>query len=314
MPTVTGPVLVAGESLVDVVLGPDGRTLEETPGGAPLNIAVGLARLGVPTQLLTAFADDPYGELIGRHLEDSGVDLHPGSTRAPRTSVARALLDARHQASYEFDVTWEPPPARLPDGCRAVHVGSLGTVVDPGAAAMRALAEQARSDGLVVSYDPNVRPVLLADVEDPWTDVRRHAAASAVVKMSDQDADYLQPGRDLDDMLDELLAEGDTLLAAVTRGEHGLRLATRSDRVDVAAPAVDVVDTVGAGDACMAGILAALHARDRLDLESLAELTAADLSATGSAAATVAALTCARRGANPPWLRELPRDWPPEPR
>lgn len=300
-----GVVLVAGEALVDVVVGPDGRTIEVTPGGAPLNIAVSLARLGVATDLLTSFGPDDHGDRVARHLQDSGVALQPGSRGAARTSVARALLDAHHQATYEFELWWDPPAGTLPADCRALHVGSLGTVTAPGDARMRDLAARARAAGVVVSYDPNVRPAVLADVADPWRDVRRHAAGAAVVKLSDQDAEHLQPGRPLDDLLDELLRGEHTRLAVVTRGEHGLRLATADQRVDVPAPHVDVVDTVGAGDACMAGLLAALHRRGQLDVSSLRTLTMGDLEAVGATAAAVAALTCARRGANPPWRREL---------
>lgn len=300
-----GSVLVAGESLVDVVIAPDGSTIDEAPGGAPLNIAVGLARLGVPTHLLTTFGGDAYGELVARHLDESGVIVQPGSRDGGPTSVARALLDADHHATYEFRLTWDPPKGTVPDDCEALHLGSLGTVVAPGAERMRSLAERARAAGLVVSYDPNVRPAVVDPGSDPWADVLALASGATVVKMSDQDADYLQPGRDLDDLLDEVLAGEHTRLAAVTRGEHGLRLAGPHHRVDVPAPTVDVVDTVGAGDACMAGLLAALHDHDRLRPEAIGALTAQDLHDVGTMAGVVAALTCARRGANPPWRREL---------
>jgi len=304
-PPCTGSVLVAGESLVDVVIGPDGQTIESAPGGAPLNIAVGLARLGVPTALLTSIGADEYGERVARHVHDAGVALHEGVHDSGSTSVARALLDDQHHATYEFALSWDPPEAVLPADCAAVHIGSLGTVISPGDARMADLAACARAAGVVVSYDPNVRPAVLGDVADPWSDVRRIAAGAAVVKLSDQDGEYLQPGRSLDDLLDTLLRGEHTQLAAITRGEHGLLLATENHRVHVPAPKVDVVDTVGAGDACMAGLLAALYQRGQLDRSSLRRLDATDLDAIGTMAARVAALTCARRGANPPWLAEL---------
>jgi fructokinase len=301
-------VLVAGESLVDVVVGPDGATLDVAPGGAPLNIAVGLARLGVPAHLLTSFGGDAYGDRVDRHLRASGVRLQPGSRAAARTSVARALLDTDHQATYAFDLCFDPPPGTLPTDCAAVHVGSLGTVTAPGAAAMRDLAVRAREAGLVVSYDPNVRPAVAGDEADPWCDVRRQAADAHVVKLSDEDAEHLWPGRAADEVLDLLLDGEETLLAVLTRGARGLRLATGDLRTDVPAPAVQVVDTVGAGDACMAALLAALRARRRLTRSGLRALSAADLEAVGSVAARVSALTCSRRGADPPWLRDLGDD------
>jgi fructokinase len=304
----TGSVLVAGESLVDVVVGPDGRSLESAPGGAPLNIAVGLARLGVPTHLLTSFGPDTHGERLADHLRASGVHLLPGSRGAARTSVARALLDENQQATYEFDLAFDPPRATLPADCAAVHVGSLGTVTAPGAAGMRDLAGRAREAGLVVSYDPNVRPTVLGDAADPWQHVRRHAHDASVVKLSDQDAAHLLPGRSADDVLDLLLEGEHTVLAVLTLGARGLRLATAAQRVEVPAPTVRVVDTVGAGDACMAAMLAALRARGRLTRSSLRTLSRADVEAVGGVAARVAALTCSRRGADPPWLSDLGDD------
>ncbi|MGH3365861.1 MAG: carbohydrate kinase family protein [Nocardioidaceae bacterium] len=309
--TPASSILVVGESLVDVVTGPEGATDQQafehvaTPGGAPLNVAVGLARLGVPTQLLTRFGRDANGERIARHLESSGVRLRPGSADARSTSVARARVDARQQATYEFELSWDPPSSAFPADCVAVHIGSLGTVVAPGAGVVEDLAAQARAASLVVSYDPNVRPSVLADVPDPWRDVRRWAAGATVVKLSDQDGAYLQPGRPVDDLLDELLSAEHTLLAVVTLGERGIRMATTTHRVDVPAPPTRVVDTVGAGDACMAGLLAALRGRGQLQRSAIGRLRVDDLRAVGSAAAAVAALTCSRRGADPPWLRDL---------
>jgi fructokinase len=303
-----GSVLVAGESLVDVVVGPDGQTLEAAPGGAPLNIAVGLARLGVPTHLLTSFGRDAHGDRLDAHLRDSGVRLQPGSRAAARTSVARALLDADQQATYEFDLAFDPPCPALPADCAAVHVGSLGTVTAPGAEGVLDLAARARAAGLVVSYDPNVRPTVLGDVADAWQQVRRLAAGAAVVKLSDQDAAHLLPGWPADAVLDELLEGEHTRLAVLTLGAEGLRLATAGQRVEVPAPAVGVVDTVGAGDACMAALLASLRARGRLTVPSLDTLGRADLEAVGGVAARVAALTCSRRGADPPRLRDLDDD------
>lgn len=302
------PVLVAGEALVDVVIGPDGETLDVAPGGAPLNVAVGLSRLDVPTHLLTTVADDEHGARVSEHLEESRVLLHPGSRASGRTSVARARLDEHRHASYEFDLSWDPPEPSLPDRCRAVHVGSLGTVLEPGAARITDLAARARAAGLVLSYDPNVRPTVLGDVSGAWEQVRRIAAVATLVKLSDEDAHHLQPGRALDHVVDHLLRGESTRLVVVTRGADGLVLATRRDRVEVPAPTVDVVDTVGAGDACMAGLLAALHERDQLDVSSVRRLGAGDLVAIGTMAAAVAARTCTRRGANPPWRRELADD------
>lgn len=300
----TTTVLVVGESLVDVVIGPDGSVLDTRPGGAPLNIAVGLARLEIPTQLLTTFGDDVYGGLVEQHALDSDVRLVPGSRSADPTSVARASLDETQAASYEFDLRWAPPALDLPTGLAGLHVGSIGTAQPPGDATVLRLAEQAIAAGVPVTYDPNVRPAISPDPAQAWEGVRRWAGLADVVKLSEDDAAYLQPDADTDAMLDTLLAEDRTRLAVVTRGRDGTRLAGRRHRVDVPAPPVTVVDTVGAGDSFMSGLIAALLDRDLLDAR-LAELTKADLRVVGGFAAAVAAVTCSRRGADPPRRADL---------
>lgn len=301
-------VLVVGESLVDVVISPDGVPIDTRPGGAPLNIAVGLARLDVPTYLLTSFGDDEHGTVVAAHAKDSGVRLLEQGRSEQPTSVARALLDTAHQASYEFDLHWDPPPVELPADLDALHVGSLGTVVAPGDAAVRDLAGRAAASGVPVSYDPNVRPAISTDPALAWAGVRRWAAAADVVKMSDDDAAYLCPGAGVDDMLDAMLAAGRCGLAVLTRGADGTTLSTATERVQVPAPAVRVVDTVGAGDSFMSGLLTALLDRDLLHVARLPRLTGEELRAVGRWAAAVAAVTCSRRGADPPHRADLATD------
>lgn len=301
-------VLVVGESLVDVVIAPDGEEIDTRPGGAPLNIAVGLSRLDVATCLLTSFGDDPHGAVVARHARDSGVRLlghDPADGPTAPTSVARALLDATHQATYEFELHWDPPRVDLPADLDALHVGSLGTVVSPGDEAVRDLVERAGAAGVPVTYDPNVRPAISTDAEVAWAGVRRWAAAADVVKMSDADAAYLRPGASADEILDEMLGGGRTALAVLTQGADGTTLSTADSRVHVPAPRVDVVDTVGAGDSFMSGLITALLDRDLLDTDRLPKLTEAGLREVGSWAATVAAVTCSRRGADPPHRSDL---------
>jgi len=299
-----GHVLVVGESLVDVVVGPDGSVLRQTPGGAPLNVAVGLARLDVSTQLLSWYADDGYGAMVAAHLAEAGVVVRAGSNAAAATPVARIHLDAEHNAAYEFNLTWDPPRVPL-DGCTSMHVGSLGTVVAPGADTVRTLALEAIDAGLLVSYDPNVRPALSPGPVAAWESVRRDAALAGLVKLSDDDAAYLLPGQPPDTVLDTLLAAERTRLAIITRAAAGARLATRRHRVDVGVSPVAVLDTVGAGDSYMAGLLAALHERACLSGVRLDDLTSDQLCEVGTAAAAAAAITCSRPGADPPRREEL---------
>jgi fructokinase len=287
-----GAVLVVGESLVDIVLGSDGEQLSVSPGGSPMNVTVGLARLGVPVRLITCLGADEYGGLIREHVAASGVELLARPLGGP-TSTATARLDDQGRASYEFKLDWEPGSLPLTDDLACLHVGSLGTVVEPGDADVLSLVERAAETGLPISYDPNVRPGVSPDPVALWRRVRHLADRSTIVKMSDEDLAYLQPDRPVGDVLGDLVRGSRTEVAVVTRGAHGASGADRARSVELVSQPVDVVDTVGAGDAFMAGLLAAYWSGERDVLELM------------SAAMTVAAVTCGRRGADPPWREEL---------
>lgn len=297
---VTAPVVVVGESLVDVVVPPQGETTH-APGGSPMNVAVGLSRLGVPALLVTELGDDPYGALVVEHLRSSAVELAPGSVRTGhRTSTATARLSADGAASYEFDLTWELGSASLPDELGGLHVGSLGTTLAPGRDTVLALLDEAAGRDVLVTYDPNVRAGLLPS----WHDVARVAADVDVVKMSDEDVALLRPEESPADVAREVLGNGRTRLVVVTRGSAGAFGFTAEGGAEVVAPRTDVVDTVGAGDSFMAALIAVL-----LDWGAPHELPADRLSALLGAAAQAAAVTVSRRGANPPTRAELPAGW-----
>ena len=184
-------------------------------------------------------------------------------------------------------------------------VGSLGTVVPPGDATVWDLVGRAHAAGVPATYDPNVRPTVSTDPVAAWAGVRRWATAADVVKVSDADAAYLRPGLGGDDMLDAILGGGRTALAVLTQGADGTTLATSAQPGARAGAPVDVVDTVGAGDSFMSGLIAALLDRDLLAAARLPLLSETELREVGAWSATVAALTCSRRGADPPHRGDL---------
>lgn len=296
----TSPFVVVGEALVDVVVPPEGETTH-APGGSPMNVAVGLSRLGVPALLVTELGDDPHGELVAEHLRSSDVALAPGSVRGGhRTSTATARLAADGAASYEFDLTWELASASLPDALTGLHVGSLGTALAPGRDAVLALLAEAAGREVLVTYDPNVRPGLLPS----WHDVARVAADVDVVKMSDEDIELLRPEESLQAVAREVLDNGRTRLVVVTRGGAGAVGFSAQGSAEVVAPRTEVVDTVGAGDSFMAALIAVL-----LDWGNPHEVPPGRLDALLRSAAHAAAVTVSRRGANPPTRAELPAGW-----
>ncbi|WP_370567904.1 carbohydrate kinase [Leucobacter sp. L43] len=287
--------LVFGEALVDVI---DGAAF---PGGSPLNVAVGLSRLGVATTLATRFGDDAHGAQIADHLRASDVSFAepvPGA----ETSRAEVTLDATGQAQYRFVLDSELPTTPL-DGIGLVHTGSLGAVLTPGAATVAAAFDDPGSR--LRSYDPNIRPDLMKDHGATLDQVEGLAARSHIVKMSDEDAEWLYPGQDLDAVLARMVALGASL-AVVTRGAAGCIARFADSRAAAPADRVAVVDTVGAGDSFMAALLAAV-----LDGPLAASLLAGDPPAPHDVehalqfAARAAGITASRAGANPPWTREL---------
>lgn len=289
-------VVVIGEALVDVIERPEGRV--ERPGGSPMNVAVGLARLGVPAALVCALGDDERGAAVRRHVEASGVRVE--ATAIGRTSTAVATIDGHGGAQYTFDLDWRLDPVELPDRTPLVHVGSIGAVLDPGAAVV-VDAARSRPSAALLSLDPNVRPSITPDRSAVLAALGPLLTSADVVKLSDEDAAWLWPDHDVDAVLDELLSRG-AGLAAVTLGPDGCALASAAGpRRRAPAPRFEVVDTVGAGDSFMSGLLAGVlasgeHPRDLdgVDLEHLAALALA-----------CAAVTVSRPGADPPTKAEL---------
>ncbi|TWD73366.1 fructokinase [Kribbella amoyensis] len=310
----TAPVLVVGEALVDIV-GTAGRSpgkngTKATPGGSPANVAVGLARLGVPTELVTRFGTDPYGDQLGAHLFGNGVQLAPGSVDPGfRTSTATATLDSDGVASYQFDISWEPPALTLNRGCPAVHTGSIATVLEPGAEAIRKFLGTLADQPVTVTLDPNARPTITPDPVATWSAVQALAALSDLVKLSDEDCAFLRPGSSPEEIAAELLAAERTQCVVITRGGDGATGVTRTAHVEVNAPAIEVVDTVGAGDSFMSALIAGLSARGLLGPARLRGLDEKALCEVVDYAVKAAAITCTRHGADPPTSAEHAGRW-----
>ncbi|MDD9208117.1 carbohydrate kinase [Georgenia sp. 10Sc9-8] len=302
--------LVIGESLIDIVTTPgeDGSaTTDEHPGGSPANVALGLSRLGHDVELVTSFGADPNGQKIRSHLEGSEVRIGKGSAGAARTSTATADVDDSGTASYTFDLVWDPP-APDPDRTPVVlHTGSLAAVLEPGAGVVRQSVEAYRGRS-TISYDPNVRPSLMGDAAGTRARVEELVALADVVKVSAEDLDWLAPGEDHAEVAKAWVARGAGLVI-LTRGEEGAWAVTAGGgQAAVPGPAVEVADTVGAGDAFMAGVLDGLWQAGLLGPEHREDLRGIDpetLREVLERAAKVAAITVSRPGANPPYRAEL---------
>ncbi|MDO7868377.1 carbohydrate kinase family protein [Nocardioides jiangxiensis] len=293
------PVLVIGEALVDLIRRPGQRTVARV-GGSPLNVAVGLSRLDVPAALHTSLGvDDDYGAMIEVHLAENDVTLVAPAT-ARRTSTATAIIDDEGAASYEFDLEWALEPVEV-GAPRLVHTGSIGALLAPGAAVAMDAVRRLRPSA-TVSYDPNVRPALMGDRDSARARIEELVGLADVVKASSEDLAWLYPGEDLDAVAARWLALGPALVV-VTHGADGSYAVTVGAAARVPVPDVALVDTIGAGDSFMAGLLAALSDADLLGREHEKRLRALDEDALRSLlgfAAACAAVTVSRPGADPP--------------
>ena len=292
--------LVIGEALIDIVER-EGQVTGEHVGGSPLNVAVGLARLGRGVDFLTHIGDDQRGRQIADYAKASGVQLVSGSQTAERTPTALATLDANGSAQYVFDIDWQltgTPEVAPP---LIAHTGSIATVLEPGCRATAALIDTYRPSA-TVTFDPNVRPALIEDDDIARGRIDRWIERCDVVKASDEDMRWIDPNRSPEQIAKTWLALGPSIVA-VTMGAAGAFAMCAAGTVRVSALKVNVVDTVGAGDAFMTGLIDALWSLGLLGAErrpDLARITVAALTGVLQTAALSSALTVSRAGADLP--------------
>ncbi|MCI4061103.1 carbohydrate kinase [Micromonospora sp. R77] len=303
---------VLGEAVIDLAPSGVGDLFAAHPGGSPLNVAVGLARLGRPTTMLARFSRAAFGRRLQAHAETNGVDVTSAVADDRPATLAVVSLDDTGAAGYDFyldgtsDWHWTADELTgLPADTRVLHTGSLAVLLPPGADAVADLLAREHAAGRVlVSLDPNVRPAVLADpaaARDRLLTLARH---THLVKASDEDLAWLFPGAPVETAARRLLDLG-VRLVVVTRGAAGSYAATTSVEVSRPARRVTVVDTVGAGDAFTAGLLDALVEADAATPTAIGDLDVERLGAVLDHATLVAALTCQRAGADPPHRADL---------
>ncbi|MGK6306246.1 carbohydrate kinase family protein [Variovorax sp. DT-64] len=308
--------VVCGEALMDVYVlatTPTGLHLDARIGGSPFNVAVGLARLGRRSALLTGLSRDAAGERLMQALDAEGVDTRLVLRSDAPTTLSVVSVDAAGVPHYAFyghgaaDRTIDTAslPA-LPQNARVLQFGSYALVVEPVGSALRALAARERGRCLV-AYDPNVRLNVEPDLARWRTAVEAMAALSHIVKASDEDLRLLYPDSAPAEVARRWLSLG-ARLVVVTRGALGSEAWTAGTHAAESALPVEVVDAVGAGDTFQAALLTWLEEQQVLSVAGLEALDAQRLSALLRFATGAAAITCSRRGADMPRRRELPVD------
>jgi fructokinase len=298
-------ILVAGEALIDLVV-TDG-TIRPFPGGGPYNTARALGRLGASVGFLGRLSEDHFGSMLTTVLAESAVSLDHTSRGPEPSALAIAHRSADGEADYSFYLRGTTASyASLPEleaDVRALCVGSLALAIEPSASALEALIERECHQRIVV-IDPNVRAAAITDPTGYRARFDRCCRAAHIVKLSASDAEWLMPGIGDEEVAMRLLDLGAELVV-VTLGADGAIAATQRARSRVPAQRVEVVDTIGAGDAFGAGLLVALEERGALVAGSLVALAEADLEDVLRFASAVAALTVARPGAETPTLSEV---------
>ncbi|MCX6099530.1 MAG: carbohydrate kinase [Candidatus Bipolaricaulota bacterium] len=311
-------VLVAGEALIDFVQHPcnEGSGFLPLPGGSPYNVAIGLARLGVATGFLGRLSKDLFGRMLRSYLETNGVDLAYLKEGDEPSTLAFVMPGANREPTYAFfgngtaDQAIRPTdlPAMFPATLRAVHVGSYSMACEPIGLALTKLMEREKGRRFL-SLDPNIRPSMVGDRAAYLGKLQHWVELADLVKCSRADAAFILPDGDPRDLIERWLGCGPELVV-LTAGGDEIVGSTRGTSVTVDVPRVKVADTVGAGDAFMSGLLAWLRNSGRLSGRQLAELGKDELATALTFAARVAAITCTRRGANPPSRAEVDQ-WTP---
>lgn len=301
-------VVVIGEALMDCVVGPFGEPHHEVPGGSPMNVAIGLGRLGHSALLAARVGSDPRGQTITSHVRGSGVALIEESSGLSRTSTATAHLSEDGSARYEFDLVWDLEPSMVPaTDYLHVHAGSIACTLEPGASAVREIVERSRARGASISYDPNVRPNIMGTAQDVLPQIEAMIGFSHLVKASDEDVAWLYPGTPVDDVASRWQTLGATLVV-ITRGADGATAWSPAGRLSLPTYATTVVDTIGAGDTVMAGLIGALASRSLLGepgAHRWPTLSEGDLGDIVSFALRAAAITVSRTGADLPSLADM---------
>ena len=310
-------LMACGDAMIDFVptAGAGGReAVMPAVGGSCLNVAIGMARLGVPTGFVGGISTDLFGQMIADHAAASNVELGLATRSDHQTTLAfvRIVAGESHYAFYDADTAtrnWTYRRGAISFvGVEAVHVGSTTLVNDQGAAETKALIADARATS-TIAFDPNCRPNLVKDKPAYLARMAEFAGNADLIKMSDVDFAYLFGEEAYPERANTMLGLGASLVV-ITRGNNGaIAWHAEAGQIEVPALEVEVADTIGAGDSFQAGLLFALHRQGRLARTLLKTIGAVELRRALSFAANCAGLTCTRPGADPPWSREIAWNW-----
>lgn len=314
-------ILCCGEALIDMVPfspadGDGTEAFRPCPGGSPYNSAVAIGRLGVPVAFVGRLSRDFFGQLLVGRLEANGVRTDLLARSDQSTTLAFVKLAPGEEPQYAFytegtaDRSMLPGdlPARLPGEARCILFGSISMLMEPVASTIESFVRR-EAGRLVISFDPNVRPVMVKDRDAYVRRMEGWFASATIVKISGADMDYVYPGLDREAAMARILSFGPSLLVTTLGTDGALAVGRRADGSSFRATApgirVKVADTIGAGDTFHAGFLSWLELNGRMSRQAIQGLTEAELVKALGFANKAAALVCTKRGAEPPTMAEM---------
>jgi len=302
-------ILCCGEALIDMV--PIEGGFAPLPGGAIFNTAIALGRLEKVPGFFSGLSSDLFGDVLRDSLAASNVDTSLITSADRPTTLAFVKLTDGH-ASYSFYdentagrmLSIADLPA-LPPVVDTLYFGGISLCAEPAADAYATLAMR-ESEARVIMLDPNIRPGFITDEARYRKRLSGMIAVSDIVKVSDEDLDWILPGSDDSaHKARSLMADGPAIVIVTLGSKGAVAYFGDGQTVEVSAPKATVVDTVGAGDTFNSGVLAALQDKELLQKRALRSIAPEPLSEALEMGAKVAAVTVSRAGANPPWLHEL---------
>ena len=306
-------ILCCGEALVDMI---ERDTIDghkgyvPFAGGAVFNTAIALGRLGAPASFFTGLSTDLFGDILRKTLGESHVDVAPCAMSSRPTTMAFVKL-INGNANYTFYdegtagrmlTTGDLP--NLDDAVSTMHFGAISLIFEPCGATYEALMTREHKTRLI-SLDPNIRAGFITDADAHRARIKRMIAMADIVKVSDEDLDWIAESADPSETIAAWLKSG-AKVVTVTRGADGVDAFTSRGKTYAQSQRVTVVDTIGAGDTFNAGFLDGLRLKGALTKAGVANLSEADLVFALNRGAAAAAVTVSRAGANPPWLSEMP--------
>ncbi|PMQ01868.1 MAG: ribokinase [Dictyoglomus sp. NZ13-RE01] len=306
-------ILVCGEALIDFTPKKFGDEIGYVPhpGGSPFNVAITLGRLKADVSFFGKISYDIFGEMLFSFLKENNVDTRYLLRGREPTTLAFVIIGPDNEPHFVFygdnsadsSIRSEELPYSFSSDIALMHFGSISLIREPGASTLESLMEREKGK-ILISLDPNVRPILIHDKERYIERLEKWVSWSNLVKMSRADLEWLYPGLSLEEMAQKYIGLGVDIVV-VTLGERGSKAFTKDGSIEVPAYKVKVVDTVGAGDSFMGGLLYWFWKIGKLNIKEFNSISLKDIEEGLKFASKVAGLTCTRAGANPPYLEEL---------